>query len=42
MNKEHQDAAQDDQNLPQTKRETFLMDSEDPEDEYKPSYYCKI
>jgi hypothetical protein len=37
IGKENQDTAQDDQSLPQMKRQSSVLDSEDSEDEYKPS-----
>lgn len=42
MDKENQDVAQDDQSPQQKKRRILVLDSEDSEDEYKPSKWCKI
>jgi len=37
VDKENQDVAQDDQSPQQKKRRILVLDSEDSEDEYKPS-----
>jgi hypothetical protein len=42
MDKENQEVAQEDQSPPQKKRRILILDSEDSEDEYKPSKQCKI
>ena len=42
VDKENQDVAQDDQSPQQKKRRILVLDSEDSEDEYKPSKWCKI
>jgi len=42
VDKENQDVAQDDQSPQQKKRRILVLDSEDSEDEYKPSEWCKI
>lgn len=42
MDKENQDVALDDQSPQQKKRRILVLDSEDSEDEYKPSKWCKI
>jgi hypothetical protein len=42
MDKENQGVAQEDESLPQKRRRILVFDSEDSEDEYKPSKYYRI
>jgi hypothetical protein len=40
--KENHDVAQEDESPPEKRRRILVLDSEDSEDEYKPSKSCRI